>query len=360
MVHYMQHTTLPNRRIEYLDALRGFTMILVVVTHVAKYLDIETLEPGNFHYYLKQFRMPLFFFISGFVFYKERFVWNIENTKRFLSKKVTVQIISPFIFFACYLHYMDFPFWEYVVNDFKAGYWFTFTLFEYFLLYIAIRKISDIIGIKEERALAIMLFTGLFLFLFPKQWLYSESRPQFVLDTVGFFSVSCLMYFIFFVLGAWTKKNFAKVEKLLDGSYLVLTAVAIYFTANIFMDLPSQNLYIQKIMNLLLSVCGVVMIFGLFRKHQSFFAANNPTSSLLRFIGRRTLNIYLLHFFFINFDLPEQILSFIHNSSPLLEYAISLLLATLAITACLAVSSLLRTSNLLAHYLFGAPKKQEQ
>lgn len=332
-------------------------MILVVVAHVAKYLDIETLKPGNFHYYLQQFRMPLFFFISGFVFYKAGFAWNGVNIKKFLSKKVTVQIISPLIFLTCYVYYMDFSLRAALVDNFKAGYWFTFTLFEYFLLYITTRKISDIIGIKEEKAFAIMLSAGLFLFLFPKQWLYSESQTPFVLDTLGFFSVSHLMYFVFFVLGAWTKKNFGKVEKLLDESYLVLAAVAIYFTANIFMDLPSLNPYIQKIMSLLLSVCGVTMIFALFRKHQSFFAANNPASSLLRLIGRRTLDIYLLHYFFINFDLPKHILSFVHGSSPLMEYAISLSLAVLTITACLAVSAALRTSSTLAHYLFGAPKK---
>lgn len=76
----MQHTEQP-KRISYLDALRGFTMILVVVSHVAKFLDVETLSPGSLHYYFNNFRMPLFFFISGFVFYKTGFVWNSVNIK---------------------------------------------------------------------------------------------------------------------------------------------------------------------------------------------------------------------------------------------------------------------------------------
>ena len=354
----MQHTEQP-KRISYLDALRGFTMILVVVSHVAKFLDVETLSPGSFHYYFNNFRMPLFFFISGFVFYKAGFVWNRVNIKRFLCKKVTVQVISPLIFLACYVHYMHFSLWESLVDNFKAGYWFTFTLFEYFLLYIATRKISDLFGAEENKAIIAMFLMGLFLYLFPKQWLCSESLPPFVSDTFGLLGATRMMYFMFFVSGAWVRKNFASAEKILDKSHLTTFAVIIFFVTSIFFDTHSFNPYLQKITGLLLSMCGITIIFSLFRKHGSFFSTDNPASSLLKFIGRRTLDIYLLHSFFINFRLPEQMLSIIHNN-PLLEFTVSLILTAITITACLAVSAALRTSDALAHFLFGAPKKQKQ
>ena len=63
-------------------------MILVVLTHVANFdFGVNVIQDGNFHFYLKQFRMPLFFFVSGFLFYKNNFVWNLTNIKTFLSKK---------------------------------------------------------------------------------------------------------------------------------------------------------------------------------------------------------------------------------------------------------------------------------
>lgn len=58
------------KRIEYIDALRGFTMILVVLQHVATFGWELPLGAPNIHTYLAQIRMPLFFFISGFVLYK--------------------------------------------------------------------------------------------------------------------------------------------------------------------------------------------------------------------------------------------------------------------------------------------------
>ncbi len=354
----MQHTEQP-KRISYLDALRGFTMILVVVSHVAKFLDVETLSPGSLHYYFNHFRMPLFFFISGFVFYKAGFVWNRVNIKKFLCKKVTVQVISPLIFLVCYVHYIDFSLREALLDNFKAGYWFTFTLFEYFLLYIATRKISDLFGAEENKAIIAMSLMGLFLYLFPKQWLCSESLPPFVSDTLGLLGATRMMYFIFFVSGTWVRKNFSTAENILDKSHLTTYAVIIFFTTSIFFDIHTFNPYLQKITSLLLSLCGIIIIFSLFRKHGSLFSTDNPASSLLKFIGRRTLDIYLLHSFFINFRLPEQLLSIIHNN-PLLEFTVSLLLTAITITACLAVSAALRTSDALAHFLFGAPKKQKQ
>ena len=331
-------------------------MILVVVSHVAKFLDVETLSPGSLHYYFNNFRMPLFFFISGFVFYKTGFVWNSVNIKKFLSKKVTVQIISPLIFLVCYVHYMDFSLWEALVDNFKAGYWFTFTLFEYFLLYIATRKISDIFGAKEDKAIIAMFLIGLFLYFFPKQWLCSESLPPFVSDTFGLIGATRMMYFMFFVSGVWVRKNLATTENILDRSHLTTLAVTTFFVTSIFFDTHSFNPYLQKITSLLLSLCGIIVIFSLFRKNESFFSTDNPASSLLKFIGRRTLDIYLLHSFFINFRLPEQLLSTIYDN-PLLEFTVSLLLTAITITACLAVSAALRTSNTLAHVLFGAQKR---
>lgn len=56
------------KRFEYIDAMRGFTMLLVVCAHVATY-SYQT-DLVTFHAAFSTFRMPLFFFISGFILYK--------------------------------------------------------------------------------------------------------------------------------------------------------------------------------------------------------------------------------------------------------------------------------------------------
>ena len=66
-------------RMEWLDALRGFTMIMVVANHVAQIGFEEQWKHSSSLQFLLLFRMPLFFFISGFLAYKASQVWDLRN-----------------------------------------------------------------------------------------------------------------------------------------------------------------------------------------------------------------------------------------------------------------------------------------
>ena len=92
------------QRIGYIDALRGFTMFLVVLNHVAALCWQLSSDTPSFHHILTQVRMPMFFFISGFVLYKENVVWNGKQIVSFFKKKIPVQLLSPLLFFLS-LHY---------------------------------------------------------------------------------------------------------------------------------------------------------------------------------------------------------------------------------------------------------------
>lgn len=83
------------KRIEYLDAMRGFTMTLVIIGHVFAYC----MNHGNvINTELTNLRLPLFFFVSGFLVYKDDLIWNFRNLFSFIKKKFRQQII-PTIFF---------------------------------------------------------------------------------------------------------------------------------------------------------------------------------------------------------------------------------------------------------------------
>ena len=65
------------KRIEYIDALRGFTMVLVVLGHI----ELISFCEQTFLYtpYYKFFRMPLFFFISGYIAFRSKKVWDTHT-----------------------------------------------------------------------------------------------------------------------------------------------------------------------------------------------------------------------------------------------------------------------------------------
>lgn len=77
----------------------------------------------------------------------------------------------------------------------------------------------------------------------------------------------------------------------------------------------------------------------------------------LQYIGKRTLDIYLIHWFLLPY-LPQigELLSAsskIYNNV-VLELVIGGGFSLIVIAVCLVVSNILRTSPILAKYLFGA------
>ena len=117
----------------WLDALRGFTMILVVSNHVAlKSFGMQIRWSAALQFFLL-FRMPLFFFISGFLAYKASRVWNAKTLRELSLKKMRVQLIPTIVFFLLFLAIIPTtPFEaslaEALASSMKAGYWFTLVL----------------------------------------------------------------------------------------------------------------------------------------------------------------------------------------------------------------------------------------
>lgn len=160
-----QIAQLPEKKkiIEYIDAMRGFTMILVVYSHICAYgygqNAVENMV--SFNSVFVNFRMPLFFFISGWVLYKAGRVWDWNFIKGFLPKKFMVQIIPTLFFFLLFIWFFkDGHLAKESLNVAKEGYWFTLALFEFFLIYtltMVLYSFQDK-GIKEDLLVLLIAF----------------------------------------------------------------------------------------------------------------------------------------------------------------------------------------------------------
>jgi fucose 4-O-acetylase-like acetyltransferase len=83
----MQNESEINRRLDFVDLVKGICIILIVISHIGGAFD--KLE---WHNLLSCFRIPLYFFISG-IFFK-----SYEGFISFLIRKVN-KLLIPFIFF---------------------------------------------------------------------------------------------------------------------------------------------------------------------------------------------------------------------------------------------------------------------
>lgn len=335
-------------RIEYIDALRGFTMILVVMTHVCNFC----FQSYNLSYssIMAQFRMPLFFFVSGFVFYKD-IIWDRFTFVSFMKKKIPVQILTPTIFLLLYVYIKDLPIIGVVANSFRYGYWFTYTLFLYFLFYIFVKIISRRLRFNNIVCRIILLLWGIICYITVPIWGIPVEQ-----DVAMLLLMPHWCYFLFFVIGVLVKEHFSYFQTLLDNRYFTLSLIILYFLYNIFRE------YIIGIVDVgvgcMCRFCGVFIVFAFFRKYSSAFTKEKLLGRSLQYVGRRTLDIYLLHYFFLPVGLASVFTFFADNELPSLEIFVSLFVALLIICLCLIISNVYRLSPWIEQYMFGVKKKK--
>lgn len=349
----MQNGNLPAKsgRIEYIDAMRGFTMLLVVYCHVTcmtfqdGQLVMDFPQRWIFNNLFVQFRMPLFFLVSGFVMYKASRMWNFRETLEFFKKKIPVQLIFPFICMCIYLgiSHVD-TVQGALLFSIKSGYWFTWVLLEFYVLYVALQQLhlKGLLGDAIQVAVGVAMY-----FYLQNQAIVDPDFAHCRGGLAGALSLPMWKYFMFFIFGTQIRKHFQQFEQWLDTNVLIILCLATFISTNIF-DMP------QLLTGALSSMSGVILILAFFRRYQDNFTHEKRVGRILQFVGRRTLDVYLLHYWFIvgNDATYRQYI----NGNPLIELICSLAISALIICLSLTVSAFLRLSPFIAHHFFGAKK----
>lgn len=98
-------------------------------------------------------------------------------------------------------------------------------------------------------------------------------------------------------------------------------------------------------------VFAFLAFFILIYKNRDFFSSENIIARSITFIGRKTLEIYLLHYFFICQDLTPLGRFFIEHPSPLLELLCSGIITLVIVSICLFLGELIRKSSLCSKWL---------
>ncbi len=335
-----------SHRISYIDALRGLTMILVVYSHI-QVIGYHAIIKNSFNSFFLLFRMPLFFFISGWVLYKSSRIWDYKTTKTFLMNKFQVQILSTLIFFLIFVHLQNLDFIK-AIGTFKAGYWFTYTLFFYFIFYVFSNIISSFFSRKFEDCI-IISFALLILIIFYITLVDTDEKHAQIYGIIG---IPQWRYYVFFVFGTLIKKYYDSFIVITSNSNKMATIIILFSLLYLFggnISLP----HFGTIRIFLLGFLGITILLTTFRLSDEYFDTNHFIAKSMKYIGRHTLDIYLLHYFFLPSNLTMFGTYFQSTSNPVIELFVSLTIAILVITVCLAVSKVLRTSPILAHYLFG-------
>ena len=316
------------KRIGYIDAMRGFTMILVVYSHICSMCFGDAWMGWNDVFFL--FRLPCFFFISGWLFERIGQQWDSDSICQMVKHKFMVQIVPTVIFL---LILAPPPIFFSRLGATKGGYWFTFLLFIFFVLHIFLSWLTKKMSARKQEV--VMLLIAILILVVSCCYEANYLRH---------FGTLAKRHFAVFI--QWTNKLWLMV-------LIVIGFVAIAIRPH------SDDAITQYFIFSIGGILGMTMVFTLFRclytspllLPYSFF--HHP-SSILKFVGTRTLDIYLLHYFFLPRFLQSYTDQLQAYDSKLIEFLVAMSLALVVVAICLLVSYIIRLSPFLGHYLFGA------
>lgn len=344
-------------RMEWLDAMRGFTMILVVANHVSTIGFGDNIKTSAALSFFVLFRMPLFFFISGFLAYKSSFLWTGRSLTEMLWKKFRIQVFPTVIFLLVALALLAPDFAGGMMYALKSptkyGYWFTWVLLQMFALYYVFSYLEARLSPRRRMwPIAVLWAVSLAVYatLYMPAWFSYHKAPFFQYSSL----VQTMMYFHFFLFGNIVRRYWDRAQRLMDSGWFlpVVLAVAFFCVMDTLkwhtLRLQWANLPRTASMYLLLTL--VIMYF---RHYGEAFTGRTRLGRGLQYIGVRTLDIYLIHYLFIPHVGAVGAFFNSHRGNFVFDTLVSVGAALLVIGFCLVTSNLLRISPWLRLHLFG-------
>lgn len=339
-------------RYEYIDALRGIAILFIVFGHIPMYCYglLETAQLSSFRIFSSMVQLPLFFFISGFLF-SLKTAFN-KWRDGYIFSKVRQLLLPAIVCGGIYLLVNGGSIQECLMDKYKSGYWFTWLLFEFLMIQVMLEWIVEKIIIQEDDIKYAMVCIGAAFIV------YVMSIPAVCLrfgDISGFLGLPLFRYYLYFVVGRLVRVHLHKicVWKYRD---VVVTGIVVLF---ICMAVIVWGLR-YECTGLLFHVCMVafelsalLLFFATFYRHRDYFAVGGSLVRILTLVGRRTLDIYLLHYFFLPRDLYVVGTYFMTHPAPVVEFIVSFIITIMIVAVCLLISELLRSSKLVEKWALG-------
>ncbi|WP_163969450.1 acyltransferase family protein [Oceanobacillus halotolerans] len=268
----------------YFDNAKAILIYLVVFGHLIQPFVAESHEMNTLYLWIYTFHMPAFIFLAGFF---AKGSGNLKYITR-LAKKLLVPYIIFQVLYSIFYFIIGKEAWQTGVFYPHWSLWFLFSLFSWHILLIFFKKIPPTIGVISTILLGLAV--------------------GYIGEIGHTFSLSrTIVFFPFFLLGYWLTKEHVfwlkqKVVKVGSALVLLVIAVAIYIAPEFNSGwLLASKSYgelgateyggIARFLVYLTSTVMAISVMAWVPIERTRFTS----------VGSRTLYVYLLHGFFIQF-----------------------------------------------------------
>ncbi len=268
-------------RVQYIDMAKGFAMITIVMLHISM-SNLKGESASTINFFNHSFNTRLFFFLSGMVvvlgganFYRWKDVWNfgIRKTKTLLMPFVIWSVfIIPYVYERSDIH----DFFQILIAPFLPpyqDYWFLLYLYVIQILFLGIKIASSRLSafVRSDFLREVLVAVPFSLLLFP---IYE--------------------YVLIFILGYFL---FCYGRKLLFGDIVMAISFCLFIVLfTLYRESEGRNMLLP--IRLIMALSAIAFVVGIMRKLDEFCESHNKFCKLLCFIGRHSLEIYLLHYYF--------------------------------------------------------------
>lgn len=350
-----------NQRLHYFDMLKGIAIFLVVMGHVLT-MCIREIDRAVLFKLIGQLHMPLFFFISGYFTYRKSETGCVTAPALFprFRRLVIPGIIMGLVWMVYFPHSglqspLDMSWSGMWCSQYKNGYWFTITLFEIIAVYAAWSFVLRKINTERVAVVATVLL-----------WAALIVVGEILNDTklYGLLSMELVIaFFPAFMTGVFARLSSGRfVDACSKSSFYtvaLLTCGVLVYLLSYPWEFPGVHKLVFTIaapaLHVAIAVVGIALVKPWSEKS---FSEHETTlsfrfASIWRYLGKRSLSIYLLHYFFL-FPLPVL-------QQPLREMgldlvptlAVSVLVAACVVGVTLVVDLIICKSRILAGYIVG-------
>lgn len=238
-----------------------------------------------------------------------------------------------------------------IKNSSKAGYWYPISLAEFILFFSILQYIIQKYNKYANIIMLSCILLSIIIIPIIDVFVYSHFYVMYGL-------VGCIHFkhFIFFLFGAWLHMNIAKVSKLIRNGKIIAYLIAFFLIYQIGAINSDNNLLKYLISYPYCFTCLFLVLTFFFKETNK----NNIIGRNLRYIGKHTLEIYFLHYFFVKMDLHFMGVFFQSHLCPLLEFVTAAIIAFFVIYTSLVVGKILRLNPWISSHLLGVKTPNER